>query len=299
MELRQLSYFVTIAEERSFTRAAERVRIAQPAISQQIQRLEREVGEPLFDRVQRGARLTPAGQALLPHARAALAAAQQGQQAITALRGLLTGRIRLGTVQHGPPGLAAALGHFRGEHPGVDISVREAHTAPLLAALAEGELDLAFVGLGSRQQLPAGIHGETVATEPVVLAVHRSHPLAGRDSVPLSRLRDEPMITLAEGSGQRAMLEDAARAAGFTPRVTAETSQLSLLTELAINAVGAAIVPQSAAGPTPQLAIVRISRPKMEHRLILTWRDTPHSPAARAFLATVRTFLTPPAAVRT
>jgi DNA-binding transcriptional LysR family regulator len=300
MELRQLSYFVMVTEEQNFTRAAERARIAQPAISQQIQRLERQLGEPLFDRTQRGARLTPAGQALLPHARAALTAAQQGQQAIAALRGLITGRLTLGTVQHGPPGLAAALGQFRREHPGVDISVREAHTGPLLAALGEGELDLAFIGMGSSQRLPAGLQGETVATEPVVLAVHREHPLADRDSVPLSWLRDEPMVTLAEGSGQRVMLGDAARAAGFTPHIVAETSQLSLLTELAINAIGAAIVPQSATRPSPQLAIVRISRPKMEHRLILTWRETPLPPAAREFLATARACLiAPPSAIVT
>lgn len=288
MELRQLSYFVTIAEEQNFTRAAERARIAQPAISQQILRLEREVGEPLFDRAKRGTRLTPAGRALLPHARAALAAAQQGQQAVTSLRGLLTGRLSLGTVQHGPRGLAGTLGRFRREHPGVEITVREAHTGPLLSAVAEGELDLAFVGLGPRQRVPAGFRGETISTEPVVLAVHPDHPLAGRGSVPLSRLRGEAMVTLPEGSGQRAMLDEAARAAGFIPRVIAETSQLSLLVELAANAVGAAVVPQSAAPPSPRVAILRISRPLMEHRVLLAWRDAPLPPAARAFLAAAR-----------
>lgn len=285
MELRQFAYFVAIAEERNFTRAAERVRIAQPAISQQIRRLERELGEPLFDRVKRGVRLTPAGEALLPHARATLAAARQGREAITALHGLLTGRLRLGTVQHGPNGLAGTLGRFRREHPGIEITVREAHTGPLLSALAEGELDLAFVGLGPRQRVPAGFGGQVIATEPVVLAVHRDHPLAGQDAVPLSRLRDEAMVTLPEGSGQRTMLEDAARSAGFTPHVIAETSQLRLLLELAASAVGIALVPQSAIGPSPQLAILRVSRPSMEHRLILTWREGPLPPAARAFLA--------------
>lgn len=291
MEIRQLSYFVAIAEEQNFTRAAERVRIAQPAISQQMGRLERELGEALFARAKRGVRLTPAGQALLPHARATLAAARQAREAITSLRGLLTGRLSLGTIQQGPRGLAGALGQFRREHPGIEITVREAHTGPLLSALADGELDLAFAGLGPRQHLPPGLRSEVVTTEPVVLAVHPRHPLAGRDSIPLSRLRDEPMVTLPEGSGQRAMLENAARAAGFTPRVIAETSQLGLLIELAASAVGIALVPQSAIMPSAQVTVVRISRPSMAHRLVLSWRDTPLPAAARAFLATARPHL--------
>src|SRR5262249_55976782 len=112
------------------------------------------------------------------------------------------------------------------------------------------------------------------------------HPLAALDAVPLSRLRDEAMVTLPEGSGQRTMLEDAARAAGFTPHVIAETSQLRLLIELAADAVGIALGPQSAVAPSPQLAILRISRPSMKQRLIMTWRDNPLPPAARAFLST-------------
>src|SRR5262252_6437062 len=98
MELRQLAYFVAVAEERNFTRAAERIPIAQPSISQQIRRLEAELGEHLFIRDRRGIRLTPAGQALLPHARTALQAADGGREAVAALSGLLTGRLAVGLV---------------------------------------------------------------------------------------------------------------------------------------------------------------------------------------------------------
>jgi DNA-binding transcriptional LysR family regulator len=288
MELRQLGYFVAVAEELSFTRAARRALVAQPAISQQMLALERELGEPLFDRGPRSVRLTPAGHALLPHARAALAAAHSGCDAIAALRGLLTGRLSLGTIQYGPVNLAALIGDFHREHSGVDLRVIEGHTESLLAALAAGELDLAYAGLGPGQRVPAGFSSEVMAAEPVVLAVHPGHSLAGQESVPLARLRGQPMVTLPEGSGQRAMAESAARAAGFPPHVIAESSQLSLLTGLAARGVGAALVPQSAARQEPGLSIVQITRPALTHRLVLTWREAVLTPAGRAFLAAAR-----------
>jgi DNA-binding transcriptional LysR family regulator len=145
----------------------------------------------------------------------------------------------------------------------VELRVAEGHTGPLLTTVRAGELDFAYVGLGPGERIPAGLSSEVVAAEPVVLAVHPTHPLAGRESVPLSRLRDQPMVMLPEGSGQRTMVESAARAAGFTPRVIAESGQLGLLTELAAHGVGAALVPRSAARESPGLAVIRISRPAL------------------------------------
>jgi len=200
MEMRQLAYFIAVAEELNFTRAARRALVAQPAISQQMLALERELGEALFDRGPRSVRLTPAGQAFLPHARATLAAAQAGRDAITSLRGLLTGRLSVGTIQHGPANLATLIGDFHREHPGVELRVAEGHTGPLLTAVRAGEMDFAYAGLGPGERIPAGLSSEVVAAEPVVLAVHPTHRLAGQESVPLSRLRDQPMVTLPEGA---------------------------------------------------------------------------------------------------
>lgn len=284
MELRQLGYFVTVAEERNFTRAAQRLRIAQPAVSQQMQRLERELGEALFDRTARGIELTAVGQALLPHARAALAAAQLGRDAISSLRGLLTGHLSLGTVRHAPADLADLIGSFHQAHPRVQLKITEDHTGPLLDALRAGTLDLAYAGLAPGQRVPSGLSSRVVATEPVVLVMHRDHALAGEGSVPLARLRGEPMVMLPEGSGQRTMVEAAAHAAGFTPRIIAESGQLGMLTGLAARGVGVAVVPESAARPGPELAVVSISRPVLRHRLALTWRESTLAPAARAFL---------------
>src|SRR5215469_3474963 len=183
MELRQLAYFVAVAEERNFTRAAERIPIAQPSISQQIRRLEAELGEHLFLRGRRGARLTPAGQALLPHARTALQAASGGREAVAALTGLLTGRLAVGLV-----------------HPLPDA---------LLAALAAGQLHAALIGQGPYDRPPPDVESLPVAREPVVVAVHPAHPLAGRGQIPLRALREEPMVTLTQASKLRSTLETA------------------------------------------------------------------------------------------
>ena len=136
MELRQLRYLVALADERHFTRAAAREHVAQPAVSAQIARLERELGEPLFHRDRRAATLTPAGAALLPHARAALGAAQRGRETLASLRGLLHGRLRVGVSRPVDRRFAAALGEFHRAHPAIEIALSERHNGPLLAAVS-------------------------------------------------------------------------------------------------------------------------------------------------------------------
>ena len=219
MELRQLAYFVAVAEERNFTGAAERIPIAQPAISQQIRRLEAELGERLFIRDRRGIKLTPAGQALLPSARAALEAAEGGRAAVAALSGLLTGRLVLGLVHPLPDRrLPALLGAFRRAHPRIELTLIEDQTDALLAALAAGELHAALIGLGRYDRPPPGVQSMLVAQEPVVVAVHPAHRLAGRGSVPLRALRDEPMVTLTRASKLRSTLETACECRKPHPR---------------------------------------------------------------------------------
>ena len=179
MELRQLAYFVAVAEEAHFTRAAERLRIAQPAVSQQIRRLEAELGERVFLRDRRSVTLTPAGEALLPHARAALAQVEHGKESIAALRGLVTGPLAIGLV-HPLPGrrIVRTIGAFAREHPAVSLSLIEGETDALLAAVADGSLHCAFIGLGPGTEPPPELASALVAREPTVLAVHPGHALA-------------------------------------------------------------------------------------------------------------------------
>ena len=202
MELRQLEYFVAVAEEGSFTRAAERVRVAQPGVSAQIRRLERELGAELLDRSGRTVRLTEAGEAVLPYARAALAAVAGARLAVEELTGLLRGRVAVGTVTaHGVdlPGLLAA---FHRDHPGVEITLTTATTDRLLEDLRGGRLDAAIVSIG--EDTPPGVEIHVVEEQPIVAAVAPGHELADREVVPLAGLRGHALICLPPGTGVRA-----------------------------------------------------------------------------------------------
>lgn len=295
MELRQLAYFVAVAEEGHFTRAAAKTHIAQPAISRQVIQLERELGEQLLVRGPAGARLTEAGSGFLPHARAALAAVQAGRDALASLRGLLTGKLAVGTVLPAPSGLTTLLGRYREQHPGVELRLHEDHSRSLVRSVVRGELDFALIGLGPRQRVPEDVDAEQILTEAVVVAVSREHPLASRRSVTFGQLREEAMVTLPQDSGQREMIEAAAASAGFTPRITAESSDMRMLVELAANGVGIALVPRSAAGSDCDLAVLEISRPRLQRRMLLVWRSHTLSAAARVWLEDARTQLVPAA----
>jgi DNA-binding transcriptional LysR family regulator len=282
MDLRQLSYFVAVAEEGQFTRAARRVSVAQPAVSAQVRRLERELGEALFNRDQRSVSLTAAGEALLPHARAALDAAERGRNEIASVRGLLRGRLRVGVAGPVDHRFAEALGDFHRAHPAVEIALTQQHNEPLLEAVADGEVDAAIVGAGV-QPSPPQVRTRVVAAEPLVVAVRRGDPLSSRRTVTLARLREQPMITLVRGSGLRTVLETACRDAGFLPRIAAEAGELTSLVELAAEGLGVAVLPSSAVHEAG-LAVVELTRPRLERRTALAWNASVTSPAGRAFL---------------
>ena len=289
MELRQLAYFVAVVDEAHFTRAAERLRIAQPAVSQQIRRLEAELGERLLHRDRRTVTVTPAGEALLPYARAALAQVEHGRQAVAALRGLATGRLRVGLVMPLPDRrVIRAIGAFGRRYPGIELTLVEDETDALLAGLATGDLQTAFIGLGTGQDPPAGLGAVVVAREPAVLVVHPGHPLAARRSVPLSALRDEPVVTLTRESRLRSVLETFCREAGFAPRVVAETSDLTVMVQLVAEGVGVALMPRSGREDGTDVVAVPLSRPTIDRRIVLVWREGAAPPAARAFVALAR-----------
>jgi len=289
MELRQLAYFVAVVDEAHFTRAAERLRIAQPAVSQQIRRLEAELGERLLHRDRRTVALTSAGAALLPYARAALAQVEHGRQAVAALRGLITGQLRVGLVMPLPDRrVIRAIGAFGREYPGIELTLIEDETDALLDGLAAGDVHTAFLGLGPGQDPPATLQVIMVAREPAVLALHPQHPLASRRSVPLNSLRDEPFVTLTRESRLRAVLETECRQAGFTPRIVAETSDLNVMCQLVAEGIGVALMPRSGRYEASDVATIAVTHPTIHRRIILAWRPGATSPAARAFIALAR-----------
>jgi DNA-binding transcriptional LysR family regulator len=132
--------------------------------------------------------------------------------------------------------------------------------------------------------VPPGVLTRVVSTEPLVLAVRPGDPLSRRDSITLAQLRDEPMITLVRGSGLRTVLENACRKSGFVPRIVAETGELASLVELAAEGLGVAVLPRSATDQA-NVAVVEITRPRLERQTALAWKETATSPAGRAFLA--------------
>ena len=285
MELRQLEYFVAVAEEAHFTRAAQRLSIAQPAVSQQIRRLENELGERLFLR-DRTVTLTDAGAALLPHARAALAHVAHGREAIAALHGLLSGHLQVGLVQPLPDRrVVHTIGQFQRRHPAIEVTLTEDETDALIDATLAGSLNAAFIGLGPDQTPPQELESALIEREPAMLAVHPEHRLATRRSVRVHALRDEPIVTLTPASRLRTVLEAVCRQAGFAPRIVAETSDLGVMLALVAEQVGIAVLPRSGLDGTPGIIAINLTHPHIERRILLVWRADNTPPAARAFLA--------------
>jgi DNA-binding transcriptional LysR family regulator len=289
MELHQLEYFVAVAEEGGFTRAAARLRIAQPGVSAQVRKLERELGQPLLDRTGRTVRLTAAGRAVLPFARAALGAVDGARHAVDELTGLTRGRVAVGTVTSHTVDLATILAEFNAAHPAVEITLVEDASERLVDAVREGRLDAAIIAFA---QTPEGLGVHLVADEEIDAAVWPGHELATRDSIPLATLRDRALICLPRGGGIRAILDAACAEAGFTPRVAFEAGSPQLLEQLAARRLGVAILPASIARNRSHLHPLRIVRPQLRGRLGLAWRLTgPTSPAAAAWLTHARRYL--------
>jgi DNA-binding transcriptional LysR family regulator len=296
MELRQLEYFVAVAEEGNFTRAATRVHVAQSGVSAQVRRLEREIGQDLFDRSGRKVRLTEIGKAVLPSARAALSAVGDMRLVSDELAGLVRGHVAVGMLPgRSSLGLPALLARFYREHPTVGITLTEANSDRLLDGLREREIDMAIVGLAAPP--PIGIETKVVVDEPLVAAVSRTDDWATRTTVTLEALLGRSLITLPEGSGLRTSLDTACAAARVRPRIGFEASDPIMLAELAMHGLGVAILPESAAAwLSADLHSVRIIRPRLRGRIELAWRSTgPTSPAARALIQLAKTSLSYPA----
>jgi DNA-binding transcriptional LysR family regulator len=288
MEMQQLAYLVAIAEEQSFTRAAERLGVAQPGVSAQIRRLEQELGEPLFDRSERRIRLTAAGEALLPFARTALDAVEQGKHAVTAVRGLEVGQVMVGMVPSASfhdvdlPGL---LAEFRGTYPGVSISLIEARADRLLDLVRAGEIDIAFTAIAGT--LPEGFDGIVVNDDRLGAAVGRSHPWAQRQAIAFHELRDQTLVCLPAGAGIRTLLDNACAGAGFIPRVALEASDPSVVAQLAAGGLGVAVLPESIIRAFPRaLHPLPFLDAELRGQVVLAWRgEGAVAPAARAMIA--------------
>ncbi|UBU08858.1 LysR family transcriptional regulator [Nonomuraea gerenzanensis] len=292
MELRQLEYFVAVAEEAGFTRAATRLHVAQPGVSAQIRQLERELGEPLFDRSGREVRLTAVGEAVLPYARAALAAVSGMRQVADEFTGLLRGRVVMGGVATPSvldlPGMLAG---FHERHPAVEISLVESGPEQLLDGVAGGRIDLGLLGLGA--PLPPGLAVQVVVDQALVAVVSRGHELAGARSIRVAELKGLPLICLPPGTGLRTALEEVCREAGFAPHVAFEAAEPYVLGQLAARGLGVAVLPESTvAAAESELHVLAVTEPPLRGRMGVVWREGGRSgPAARAFIEHARRHL--------
>jgi DNA-binding transcriptional LysR family regulator len=286
MEIRQLRYLVALAEARNFTRAAEHEHIAQPALSQQIRRLEQEAGVALVERTTRRVALTEAGELLAVRARRILAELDSATADLQALSGLQTGHVLIGAIHTmGPLDLSIALGTFHERHPGVELTVREESSEELAELLRVDELDLAFLSVTERIE-SHGLGFHLLVTEELVAIVPRNHRLGGRRRVRMAELAGERFIAFREGARLRELLISASRAAGFEPEIALESNESQLIRRLVARGLGVAIVPRSDSGADNQeLSVATLIEPALTRDITLAWREgRRHPPATAAFL---------------
>jgi DNA-binding transcriptional LysR family regulator len=293
MDLRQLRYLVALADERHFTRAAAREHVAQPALSQQIRRLEAEVGLALVERTTRHVALTEAGELLVARARRALAEVEAARAEIGELAGVQAGHLTIGAIgTTGPVDLSLLLASFHARYPGVGLTVLEQSSEELAEMLRRDELDLAFLSVTERvKSHDLGLH--RLITEQLVALLPTDHELATRRRVRLAELADGPFVSFREGARLRELLVSAARDAGFEPHIVLESIDMRRIRGLVSRGLGVAIVPRSDADePGAAVAVAALTEPSLTRDVTLAWRaERRHSPAAAAFLdLTQRTF---------
>ncbi|MEV4573681.1 LysR family transcriptional regulator [Nonomuraea jabiensis] len=283
MELQQMRYVVAVAETANFTRAAERCRVVQSALSHQIARLERELGARLFDRTSRRVTLTPAGEAFLPAARQALDAAERARAEVAAASGELRGRLAIGAIPTVTAvDLPSALKTFHVRHPQVRITLRVGASDELAEQVRQGALDIAFLGLPPSVR-PKGVRGLALARGELVAVVAPGHPLADAAGVDLQRLSDEVFVDFPAGTAARAQSDEAFAAAGVSREVAFEITNADLMARLVRLGLGVAMMPAAFAPELPGVHVVELRDPptRVEH---LIWSRLRPSPAAAAFL---------------
>jgi len=272
-----------VADTRHFTRAADRIGVAQPSLSQQVRALERELGAPLLHRTRGNVSLTDAGEALLPVARRMLADADSARHLIREVLNLVRGRVRLGATPSLCTGLLpTVLADFREEHPGIELIVHEGGSRDLQRQLSEGALDFALVvdaRLGEDPQLATV---PLFTEELVVISSRRAPgPVADGGLITVAELEGRPLVMFRPGYDLRETTEAACRLAGFSPVFASEGGEMDAVLEFVHAGLGLAVVPRTVAGD--RFRITPFAPPGLSRTILLARRrdiDLPH--AARA-----------------
>jgi DNA-binding transcriptional LysR family regulator len=286
VELRHLEYFMAVASERSFTRAASRLHVVQSAVSAAISALERELGAALFERNPQRVLLTDAGAALLPRAREAIDAAQAARDAVQEVSGGLRGTVVVGCLTGvGGIDFAGLLGQFHTSHPRVRLQLRAAGSdgsAGLARALADGEIDVAFLGLGGRP-FPQ-LRTRMLVRIPQVLVVPAGHALASRDSVTLAETAGEPFIDYPLGYANRTANDQAFRAAGVDRYIAMEVTDVTVAADFVTHGLGVTILPTRTVPAGPECRALPVTDQSLEWSLHVATADQRRISAATAAL---------------
>ncbi len=294
MDIRQLRYLIALADERHFTRAAEREHIAQPALSQQIRRLEEEVGIALVERTTRRVAMTEAGELLVGRARRILSELDAAESELQGLRGIQAGHVSVGAMHTmGPVDVSLALAIFHERHPGVELTVREQSSEELAEMLRDDVLDLAFLSVTERIE-SHGLGLQLLLSEELVVILPPAHPLAQHSGVRMAELAGEQFISYREGARLRELLNHAAREADFDPQVMLESNESRRIRRLVARGMGVAILPRSdTEGAGADVAVVDLTDPALTRDITLAWRQgRQHTPAVAEFIELSRTLFT-------
>lgn len=285
MELYQLEYFLETARQRNFTRAAAKLHLAQAALSEQIRKLESDLGAPLFQRGRRESALTAAGEILRVHAEGLLERAEAARRAVQDVMGLRGGRLSVGAI----PSVSAcllpgAIAAFRGNHPLVELALYEGTSEAVAQWVESGKVELGIV------QLPTAggrFDEQLLLTEKFLALVPSAHPAAKQRSVSLAKLAGEPFV-LYKGRARDTALA-ACRAAGFEPRIACESSELDTIRSLVGAGLGIALLPQLATrqGATNCTALRLNGTPVERQVALLSRTGQAASPSAAVFSRSV------------
>ncbi|MFE2628318.1 LysR family transcriptional regulator [Streptomyces sp. NPDC059374] len=289
MELRHLEYFLAVAEELNFTRAADRLHVVQSGVSASIRALERDLDARLFDRTSKRVTLTEAGAALLPQARRTVQAAQAARDAVAGTQGGLRGTVTIGTLSvHSLVDLPSLFAEYHAAHPGVRLQLQVAPrgSAGLVDSLTQGRLDIAFVAL------PGPVPGLTVrrlTSTPMVVLLPAGHALARGSAVDLRDLANADFIDSPTGYGNRAVVDQRMETLGVQRRVVIEVPDVITAPGFVRGGLGVAVVPAFAA-PTadPGVRVLEIAGPPLAWETgLATASHNRLTPAARALLPLV------------
>jgi LysR family hydrogen peroxide-inducible transcriptional activator len=284
MEIHQLRYFVAVAEEGSFSRAAAKVRVAQPSLSQQIRKLEGEVGQPLFDRLPRSVVLTEAGRCLIDYARQILNSIDDARRCVGELKGEISGKLAVGAIPTiAPYVLPDLVGKFQKHYPEVTLEIMEDVTEGITRRVEAGELDVA---LASTCQSSPTLRRESVGNEPLLALVPERHPLAKKTLVELDDLKSQRFLLLHEMHCLSQQVHHLLEARHLRPEVALAGSQLGTIANMVAAGIGVSIVPQLMVNhqATPGCVSLPFAPPVPERELNLLYNPRRfQSKAATAF----------------